>query len=120
MGNRASRLLAFQLRKAQSNRTISKIIHPNSKQPVVKLSDIAEAFSEFYKNLYHDSDSDNIEGKTQIFLKKLQLPTLSKEEATDMTQPISSQEISDTIKKLKNNKSPGTDGFPGEFLINAS
>jgi len=32
-----------------------------------------------------------------------------------MIQPISLQEISDTIKTLKNNKSPGTDGFPGEF-----
>ena len=28
---------------------------------------------------------------------------------------ITVQEISDTIKNLKNNKSPGTDGFLGEF-----
>lgn len=32
-----------------------------------------------------------------------------------MIKPISLQEISDTIKTLKNNKSPGMDGFPGEF-----
>ncbi len=32
-----------------------------------------------------------------------------------MIHPIYTQEILDTIKTLKNNKSPGTDGFPGEF-----
>lgn len=32
-----------------------------------------------------------------------------------MIEPITLQEISDTIKNHKNNKSPGTDGFPGEF-----
>lgn len=29
MGNKASRLLAFQLRKAQANRTVSKVCHPH-------------------------------------------------------------------------------------------
>ncbi len=37
MGNRASCLLAFQLRKAQTNRIISKIKHPTSKQTMVNL-----------------------------------------------------------------------------------
>lgn len=83
--------------------------------------EIAQALSEFYKDLYHDSDPYNIENKIQIFLKKLNLPTLSEEEATEITQPISCQEISNTIKRLKNNKSPASDRFPREFskyLIN--
>lgn len=50
--------------------------------------------------------------KTQAFLERLHLPSLSEEEATEMTHDvISSQEISNTIKVLKNIKSPGTDGF---------
>lgn len=47
MGNRASRLLAFQLRKAQTNRIILKVKHPISKQLVVKPTKIVEAFAEF-------------------------------------------------------------------------
>ena len=98
MGNRASRLLAYQLRKVETNRIISKIRHPNSKQIVVKPTDIAEAFAEYYKNLYNDSESKIAEDKTQAFLKRLQLPALSIEEADDMVQPILSQEILDSIK----------------------
>lgn len=49
MGNRASRLLAFQLRKAQTNRIISKIKHPISKQIILKPKEIAEAFEEYLK-----------------------------------------------------------------------
>lgn len=49
--------------------------------------------------------------KTQAFLERLHLPSLSEEEATEMTQLISSQEISNAIKALENIKSPGTDGF---------
>lgn len=115
MGNRASRLLAFQLRKAQSSRTVPKIRHPNSNRMTAKPTEIAEAFAEYYKNLYSDSESNLTETKTKEFFKKICLPTLTAEEASEMIKPISSQEINDTIKTLKSNKSPGTDGFPGEF-----
>ena len=37
------------------------------------------------------------------------------EEASEMIKPISSQEIANTVKILKSNKSPGTDGYPREF-----
>lgn len=30
--------------------------------------------------------------------------------------PITETEIRDAIKRLKNNKSPGVDGLPGEFF----
>lgn len=82
---------------------------------MVKPTEIAEAFAEYYKDLYNDFELNSTENKTQVFLKKLNLPSLSAEEASEMIQPITVQEISDTIKNLKNNKSPGTDGFPGEF-----
>lgn len=79
-----------------------------------KPKEIAEAFAEYYKGLYDDSDSDYNDSDAQAFLK-INLPILSREKASEMTRPVSIQEILDTIKTLKNNKSPGTDGFPGEF-----
>uniref|UniRef100_A0A3P9JV81 Uncharacterized protein n=1 Tax=Oryzias latipes TaxID=8090 RepID=A0A3P9JV81_ORYLA len=41
-GNRASKLLAFQLRKAQANRTVAKIINPSSKKVVSHPKDVAK------------------------------------------------------------------------------
>lgn len=67
------------------------------------------------KKLYDDSENKFNDREAQNFLKNLKLLTLPEEEASELIKPVSLREIEDTIKTLKNNKSPGTDGFPGEF-----
>ena len=47
------------------------------------------------------------------FLGKFNLPRLNQEEI--MNNPITSTEIEAMIKNLPKNKSPGPDGFTGEF-----
>ena len=49
------------------------------------------------------------------FLEKFNLPSLSQEETEIMNNPITSTEIEAVIKNLPINKSPGLDGFTGEF-----
>ena len=49
------------------------------------------------------------------FLEKFNLPRLSQEEIEIMSNPITSTEIEAVIKHLPKNKSPGPDGFTGEF-----
>ena len=49
------------------------------------------------------------------FLQKFYLPRLNKEEIEIMKNPITSIEIEAVIKNLSKNKSPGPDGFTGEF-----
>ena len=49
------------------------------------------------------------------FLEKFHLPKLSQEEIEIMNNPITSTEIEAVIKNLPKNKSPGPDGFTGEF-----
>ena len=48
------------------------------------------------------------------FLEKFNLPRLS-QEIKIMNSPITSTEIEAVIKNLPKDKSPGPDGFPGEF-----
>ena len=50
------------------------------------------------------------------FLEKFNLPILNQKETKIMNNPITSTEIEAVIKKnLAKNKSPGPDGFTGEF-----
>ena len=49
------------------------------------------------------------------FLEKFNLPRLNQEEIEIMNNPITSSEIETVIKNLPKHKSPGADGFTGEF-----
>ena len=49
------------------------------------------------------------------FLEKHNLPRQNQEEIQNKNRPIKSTEIETVIKNLQTNKSPGSDGFTGEF-----
>ena len=68
---------------------------------------------DYYEQLY-DSKMDNLE-EMDKFLEKFNLPRLNQEEIEIMNNPITSTGIEAVIKNLPKNKSPGPDGFTGEF-----
>ena len=68
---------------------------------------------DYYEQLY-GSKMDNLE-EMDKFLEKLNLPRLNQEEIEIMNNLITSTEIEAVIKNLPKNKSPGPDGFTGEF-----
>ena len=49
------------------------------------------------------------------FLETYKLPRLKQEEIDFLNRPINYEEIESVINNLPNNKTPGPDGFPGEF-----
>ena len=68
---------------------------------------------DYYKQLYANK-MDNLEEMDKI-LETNNLPRLNQEEIENMNRPITSTEIETVIKNLPTNKSPGPDGFTGEF-----
>ena len=68
---------------------------------------------DYYKQLYANK-MDNLE-EMDKFLERYNLPRLNQEEIENMNRPIPSNEIETVIKNLPTNRSPGPDGFTGEF-----
>ena len=68
---------------------------------------------DYYKQLYANK-VDNLE-EMDKFLERHNLPRLNQEEIGNINRPITSTEIETVIKNLPINKSPGPDGFTGEF-----
>ena len=52
------------------------------------------------------------------FLGEYNLPKLNQEEIENLHRPVTSLEIKTVTKNLPTNKSPGQDGFTGEFYQN--
>ena len=68
---------------------------------------------DYYKQLYANK-MDNLE-EMDKFLEKHNLPRLKQEEVENINRPITSTEIEIVFKNLPTNKTPGPDGFTGEF-----
>ena len=68
---------------------------------------------DYYKQLYANK-MDNLEGMDK-FWEKHNFLRLNKEEIENTNRPITSTDIETVIKNLPTNKSPGPDGFTGDF-----
>ena len=68
---------------------------------------------DYYKKLYANK-MDNLE-EMDKFLEKHNLPRLNEEEIENTNRLITSTEMETLMKNLPTNKSPGPDGFTGEF-----
>ena len=68
---------------------------------------------DYYKQLYANK-MDNLQ-EVDKFLEKHNLLRLNQEETENINRPITSTEIETVIKNLPTNKTPGPDGFTGEF-----
>ena len=76
-------------------------------------AEIQSILRDYYKQLYANK-LDNLE-EMHKFLERYNLPRLNQEEIENMNRPITSPEIETVIKSLPTKKSPGPEGFTGEF-----
>ena len=68
---------------------------------------------DYYKELY-DNKMENLE-EMEKFLGKRNFPRLNQEDIENINRPNTSTEIETVMKNIPTNKSPGPDGFIGEF-----
>uniref|UniRef100_A0A3Q3ASL9 Reverse transcriptase domain-containing protein n=1 Tax=Kryptolebias marmoratus TaxID=37003 RepID=A0A3Q3ASL9_KRYMA len=113
-GSRAAKLLAKRIRKQQTLNTISKIRNPHTGELTEKPEEIEGIFREYYEKLYTQPEIA-LEEEMRTFLSELDLPTIGKLQNETLTATITIEEVKEAINTLKNNKSPGSDGYPAEW-----
>ena len=70
----------------------------------------------FYKKLYSNKDDPLSEINLKEYLKDTNLPKLTDNESKLLEGDITMSELTKALKNMKNNKSPGTDGFSSKFF----
>uniref|UniRef100_A0A8C4PV99 RNA-directed DNA polymerase n=1 Tax=Equus asinus asinus TaxID=83772 RepID=A0A8C4PV99_EQUAS len=110
--NKIDKPLARLTKKKREKAQINKIRNERG-EITTDTSEIQKIIREYYEKLYANK-LDNLE-EMDKFLETYNLPKLDQEDVENLNRPITSKEIETAIKNLPKNKSPGPDGFPGEF-----
>ena len=113
--NKIHKPLARLIKKKREKNQINKIRNENG-EITTDNTEIQMLIRDYSQQLY-DSKMDNLE-ETDEFLENHNLLKLNQEETENLNRSIPSTEIENVIKNLPTNKSPGPDGFTGEFYQN--
>lgn len=121
-GNKCGRLLARAIHAKKASTNIHTIKDSLGKASSVT-ADIAFQFERYYTELYNlphqtDGGTGHNSRKTLIkdFLEKFSPTPISWEDAHELDNPISEEELKRTIRQLKMGKSPGLDGLSASYF----
>ncbi len=87
----------------------------NDGSEITDVNEILQQQTAFYKELYSNKDDASTQGYQDEVLSSLEAPRLSNQMSESLEGKITYQELTKCIKQMKNNKSPGLDGFSNEF-----
>ena len=110
--NKIDKPLDRLIKKKREKNQINKIRNEKG-EVTIDNAEIQRITRDYYEQLYGNK-MHNLE-EMDRFLEKFNLPRLNQEEIEIMNNPVKSTEIEAVIKNLPKNKSPGPNGFTGEF-----
>jgi hypothetical protein len=113
-GEKPSRYFLNMEKRNCVNRSISRVVTDNNSELTSSCSILNEARL-FYKKLYSSPDSHERASLQHLF-SNYDSPVLSNLTRDRLEGPLSYQEVLNALKRSKNGKSPGSDGFSFKFF----
>ena len=115
-GERCTRYFCNLEKRHFTEKIIPKLII-NENREFFKIDEILQAQKEFYENLFKSTKPRIIREQEEIFLDRQNpfLNFLDEFQKASCEGNIELGEIKTALKSMKNNKSPGSDGFTAEF-----
>lgn len=105
-GDRAGKLLAWQIKQLETKSPITSII--SNGQTLLDPKEINNAFKGYYEELYKAQESikpDNI----NTFLNKIDIPIILEDDRVNLNSKFTIEEIGQTIDSMKSGKRAGPD-----------
>ena len=96
------------------NKHIEQLMDKNNRSIITDPEKILNLQRDFYQNLFTDINQTDVEAESELF-EGVKLPKISNTEKYKCEKHISEQELTKSIKFMKNGRSPGTDGLTSEF-----
>ena len=91
-------------------------IEMNDGTVITDQNEILRETRHFYETLYSSRDDNLIEIDLETEFRNVNMPKLSKSDSDSLEGLLSIEEASFALKHMKNNKSPGSDGFSADFF----
>ena len=111
-GEKPSKYFCNLKKKNYFTKTIRSVQLENGSQ-VLHQEDILKCVGQYYQRLF--KNNDNQLANMDLF-KTFENAHIKKNCSKNLGEPINIKELSDVLKKMKNNKTPGIDGITSQFL----
>ncbi len=117
-GEKPGKLLAWRIKKIQTNRAINSILLVDGQASTDPL-EINNALKLYYENVYTSECLDTLLEQNN-FLDELEFPQLAEDAKLDLENNLSIEELVDAVQSMNSGKAPGPDGLPVEIYKNFS
>ena len=72
--------------------------------------------AKYYKNLFASKDETLLDTNIEELLNFEDIQILTEQQKSSIEGILTIQELSESLRNMKNGKTPGIDGFPAEFF----
>ena len=105
----------FNLNKIRKDKEPIRELTDKQGRNTEKIKEMLEIANEYHQNLQKKPEMSRERKKAIKNITKKMTRKLNEEQATEMNEPFTEQEIAQSLKESSNGKAPGTDGIPYEF-----